>query len=168
MKDTTDMYSDIANSTLPAVSFAHPDGTTDGHPQSSKLDLFEAYVKDILDKLAANPTLQASTLVVVTFDEGGGYYDSGFVQPLDFFGDGTRIPTIFVSPFSKGGTINHSYADQVSLLKLVERNWSLAPVTSTSRDNFPNPTPSSASAYVPANSPALDDLWDVFDFTQSP
>src|SRR6185312_7611522 len=41
MKDTVDMYSDIANGTLPAVSFAHPDGTADGHPQSSKLDLFE-------------------------------------------------------------------------------------------------------------------------------
>jgi phospholipase C len=167
MKDTTDMYAEIANGTLPAVSFAHPDGTTDGHPQSSKYDLFEAYVKNILTKLAANPDLQASTLVVVTFDEGGGYYDSGFVQPVDFFGDGTRIPMIAVSKYSTGGKINHSYADQVSILKFIERNWSLAPVSSRSRDNLPNPQVG-ANAYVPVNSPAIDDLWDVFDFSQTP
>jgi phospholipase C len=168
IKDTADMYSDIANGTLPAVSFAHPDGTTDGHPQSSKLDLYEAYVKNILNKLAANPALQASTVVIVTFDEGGGYFDSGFVQPLDFFGDGTRIPMIAVSQYTKGGNINHSYADQVSILKFIERNWSLAPITSRSRDNFPNPVVSSTNAYIPTNSPALDDLFDMFDFSQSP
>ena len=52
----------------------------------------------------ANPTLWKDTAIFITFDEGGGYYDSGYVQPLDFFGDGTRIPIIVVSPYSKGGT----------------------------------------------------------------
>ena len=46
----------------------------------------------------------ADTAIFVTFDEGGGYYDSGYIQPLDFFGDGTRIPLIVVSPFIKPGT----------------------------------------------------------------
>jgi acid phosphatase len=164
IKDTQDMYSDIVNGTLPAVSYAHPDGITDGHPQSSKLDLFEAYVKDILDRLAANPSLQASTVVFVTFDEGGGYYDSGYIQPVDFFGDGTRIPLIAVSQYAAGGNVNHSYADHVSILKFIERNWSLAPVTNRSRDNFPNPTAATANPYVPTNSPAIGDLFDMFDF----
>jgi phospholipase C len=164
IKDTQDMYSDIVNNTLPAVSYAHPDGITDGHPQSSKLDLFEAYVKDILDRLAANPTLQASTVVFVTWDEGGGYYDSGYIQPVDFFGDGTRIPLIAVSQYAAGGIINHSYADHVSILKFIERNWSLAPITNRSRDNFPNPTVAAAAPYVPTNSPAIDDLFDMFSF----
>ncbi|HEX5273368.1 MAG TPA: alkaline phosphatase family protein, partial [Gemmataceae bacterium] len=75
-KDTTDMFTDIANGTLPSVSYAHPDGVMDGHPSSSKLDLYESYVKNILVKLQANPALAASTAVMVTFDEGGGYYDS--------------------------------------------------------------------------------------------
>ncbi len=168
IKDTADMYTDIANGTLPAVSYAHPDGTTDGHPQSSKLDLFEAYVRNILTKLAANPDLQASTVVFVTFDEGGGYYDSGFIQPVDFFGDGPRIPLIAVSLYTKGGNVNHSYGDQVSILKFVERNWTLAPVTNRSRDNFPNPQVAATDPYVPRNMPALDDLFDMFDFTASP
>ena len=48
------------------------------------------------------------TVVLITFDEGGGYYDSGYVQPLDFFGDGTRIPLIVVGPFLKPGHISHT------------------------------------------------------------
>lgn len=163
IKDTADMFSDIAKGTLPAVSFAHPDGALDGHPQSSKLGLFEAYVRNILAKLDANPALKASTVVMVTFDEGGGYYDSGFSQPLDFFGDGPRIPLIAVSPYSKGGKVVHDYADHVSILKFIERNWSLNPITSRSRDNLPNPTTSS-DPYIPSNMPALDDLFNLFDF----
>jgi phospholipase C len=166
IKDTVDMYTDITNGTLPAVSYAHPDGALDGHPSSSKLDLFEAYVANILAKLEGNPTLKASTVVMITFDEGGGYYDSGFIQPVDFFGDGTRIPLIAVSPFSKGGKVNHGYADHVSILKFIERNWSLQPITGRSRDNLPNPTVSSDDAYVPTNMPALTDLFDMFDFNQ--
>src|SRR5258707_7633005 len=49
----------------------------DGHPASSKLDLFEGTVKKIVDLLQANPELFASTALIITFDEGGGYYDSG-------------------------------------------------------------------------------------------
>jgi phospholipase C len=147
------------------VSFAHPDGALDGHPSSSKLGLFEAYVKNILVRLHANPTLEASTAVIVTFDEGGGYYDSGFIQPVDFFGDGPRIPLIVVSPFTTGGKIDHGYADHVSILKFIERNWSLAPITSRSRDNLPNPIANATNPWVPTNMPALTDLFDLFDFT---
>jgi phospholipase C len=165
LHDTIDMFSDIANGTLPSVSFAHPDGALDGHPSSSKLGLFEAYVQNIMNKLHDNPTLEASTAVIITFDEGGGYYDSGFIQPIDFFGDGTRIPLIVVSPFSRGGKIDHGYADHVSILKFIEHNWSLAPITGRSRDNLPNPIVNADNPYVPTNMPALSDLFDLFDFT---
>ena len=164
LKDTVDMFADIENGTLPAVSFAHPDGALDGHPQSSKLGLFEAYVRNILDKLDANPKLKARTAVFVAFDEGGGYYDSGFIQPLDFFGDGPRIPFIAVSEFSRGGRVNHTYSDHVSILKFIERNWRLKPLTERSRDNLPNPIHHEHNPYVPANMPAIGDLFDMFDF----
>jgi len=49
----------------------------DGHLASSKLDLFEGFVKKIVTAVQANPTLWASTAIFVTFDEGGGSYDSG-------------------------------------------------------------------------------------------
>jgi phospholipase C len=165
LKDTTLLYQQIQNGNLPAVSFVKPDGWLDGHPASSKLNLFEGFVKKIVDGVKANPELWQSTAIVVTFDEGGGYYDSGYIQPLDFFGDGTRIPTLVVSPWTKPGHISHTYTDHVSILKFIEANWGLAPVTSRSRDNFPNPVANSSNPYVPTNSPAIGDMMDLFDFS---
>jgi phospholipase C len=164
IQDTANLYSDIQNNTLPAVSFVKPSGLVDGHPSSSKLDLFEGFVKKIVDAVQANPALWAHTAIFVTFDEGGGYYDSGYIQALDYFGDGTRIPLLVVSPYSAGGYIAHNYSDHVSILKFIERNFNLGRVTNRSRDNFPNPIPSSSNPYVPANSPAISDLFELFSF----
>jgi phospholipase C len=164
IKDATDFFAAVDDGTLPAVSFVKPDGLLDGHPASSKFDLFEGMVKKIMDHLTANPELFASTVLFITVDEGGGFYDSGYIQPLDFFGDGPRIPLIAVSPYTHGGHISHTYADHVSILKFIERNWDLKPLTGRSRDNFPNPKMDDDNPYVPRNSPAIGDLFDLFHF----
>jgi len=164
IKDATDFFASVDDGTLPAVSFVKPDGLLDGHPASSKLDLFEGMLKKIVDHLTARPDLFAETALIITMDEGGGYHDSGYIQPLDFFGDGPRIPLIIVSPFTRGGHISHTYADHVSILKFIERNWDLKPLTHRSRDNFPNPVADDDNPYVPLNSPAIGDLFDLFDF----
>ena len=165
--DTDQLYQDVESGNLPAVSFVKPSGWVDGHPASSKWDLFEGFTKKIVDEVQANPKLWASTAIFVTVDEGGGYYDSGYVQPLDFFGDGTRIPLIVVSPWTKPGHISHSYSDHVSILKFIEHNWGLPTISGRSRDNDPNPISTAENAYVPTNSPAIDDLFDLFNFSQS-
>src|SRR5579863_1868362 len=103
IQDTANLYADIQNGTLPAVSFVKPSGLVDGHPSSSKLNLFEGFSKKIVDLVRANPKLWKDTAIFITFDEGGGYYDSGYVQPLDFFGDGTRLPLIVVSSYARIG-----------------------------------------------------------------
>jgi phospholipase C len=162
LQDSVKLYADIANHTLPAVSVVKPSGYTDGHPASSKLNLFEGFVKKIVDQVEASPYAK-DTAIFITFDEGGGYYDSGYVQPLDFFGDGTRIPLIVVSPLVKPGYISHGYSDHVSIIKFIERNWDLPTITRRSRDNFPNPVTEGGNPYVPLNSPALSDLFDFFD-----
>ena len=164
IQDTANLYSDIASGNLPAVSFVKPSGLVDGHPSSSKLDLFEGFAQKIVNAVKANPELWKDTAIFITFDEGGGFYDSGYVQPLDYFGDGTRIPLIVVSPYTTGGHISHDYADHVSILKFIERNWTVSPVTSRSRDNFPNPVTKASNPYVPTNSPAIADLFDLFSF----
>ena len=164
IKDATDFFTAVDDGTLPAVSFVKPDGLLDGHPASSKEDLFEGMVKKIMDHLTANPELFASTVLFITMDEGGGYYDSGYIQPLDFFGDGPRIPMIAISPYTRGGHISHTYTDHVSILKFIEHNWDLEPLTKRSRDNFPNPRMDDDNPYVPRNSPAIGDLFDLFHF----
>jgi len=164
MRDVTDLFTDLKNGTLPAVSYVKPDGLLDGHPASSKFDLFEAFTKNIIELAQSNKEQWESTAIFVTVDEGGGYYDSGFIQPVDFFGTGPRIPMIAVSPFSRGGHISHVYNEHSSFVKFVERNWHLGKLTARSRDNLPNPRMDDDNAYVPVNMPAIGDLFDMFDF----
>jgi phospholipase C len=167
MRDVTDLFTDLASGSLPAVSYVKPDGTMDGHPASSKWTLFEAFAKNIIELAQSNPALWAETAIFVTVDEGGGYYDSGFIQPVDFFGTGPRIPMIAVSPFSTGGHVSHTYNEHSSFVKFVERNWKLnTTLSNRSRDNLPNPDQDGDNAYVPRNMPAIGDLFDLFDFEQ--
>ena len=165
LQDTLDLYAaGIMSGNLPAVSFVKPSGYLDGHPASSKVNLPEGFVKKIVTLAQANPTLWASTAIFLTMDEGGGYYDSGYAQPLDYCGDGTRIPMIAISPYSTGGHISHVYSDHVSVLKFIEANWTVPPITKHSRDNLPNPTTTEADPYMPTNGPAIGDLMDLFTF----
>ena len=71
---------------------------------------------------------------------------------------------LVVSHWSKGGNVVHSYNDHASVVKFIERNWHLKPLTHRSRDNLPNPVMSDAHPYVPENIPAIGDLFDMFDF----
>jgi phospholipase C len=145
------------------VSFVKP-GNDDGHPAYSTLSQFEGFTKSVITSVQNQPKLWKNTAILVTFDEGSGYYDSGYVAPVTFFGDGTRIPMIAVSPFAKKGAVSHSYADHTSIAKFIERNWQLPVLSNRSWDNIPNPKASAANAYVPTNGPAVGDLFDLFNF----
>jgi phospholipase C len=163
LKDTTDLYNAIEQGTLPAVSYVKPSGLNDGHPESSKISLFEDFVKKIVTEVQANPKLAGNTAILITYDEGGGYWDSGYVQQLDFFGDGTRIPMLIVSKFTKGGHVSHVYSDHASVPKFIEANWGLPPISGRSRDNMPNPVTGN-DPYVPTNGPAISDMMAAFKF----
>jgi phospholipase C len=160
---TEDFDAQVANGTLPAVSFLKP-GDDDGHPGYSTLAAFEAFVTHAVDEVQNNPDLWKDTAIFVTFDEGGGYYDSGYIQPISFFGDGTRVPMIVISPYTKPGYVSHTYTDHVSVLKFIERNWGLSPLSARSLDNLPNPIERRANPYKPANRPAIGDMFDMFTF----
>jgi phospholipase C len=162
-----DFDSAVATGTLPAVSFLKP-GDDDGHPGYSTLAAFEAFVSHAVNEVQNNRSLWTSTAILVTFDEGGGYYDSGYVQPVSFFGDGTRVPMVVISPYAKRGYVSHTYTDHVSVLKFIERNWGLPPLSARSLDNLPDPVVGDPShPYRPTNAPAIGDLFDLFDFTHA-
>ena len=165
LQGMSEFYSDVAgNGTLPAVAFIRPFESKAGHPANATVPDWENFVADIVAKVQANKPLWEKTAILITADEGGGYYDSGYVQNVDFFGDGTRIPLIAVSPWAKRGFVDHTYYDHVSIAKFIERNWSLKPLSARSRDNLPNPIHHDGDANVPANRPAIGDLMNLFDF----
>ena len=165
LQDLNNLYSDVASNNLPAVAFVRPPETMAGHPADSEIAAYQNYVTDLVNMVHNNPDLWNSTAIILTMDEGGGYFDSGYVQPVDFFGDGTRIPLIVVSPYAKQGHVDHTYNDHVSIMKFIEHNWGLPPLSNRSRDNLPNPI-QAAGKYAPQNSPAIGDLMSLFDFSR--
>lgn len=166
--DLMQFYVDVKDAaTFPAVSIIAPYDSISGHPGYAMEPSFDELVAGVIDRVKANPALWQKTAILITFDEGGGYYDSGYVQAIDFFGDGTRIPLIVVSPWAKKGVVDHTYYDHASIAKFIERNWSLPPLSARSRDNLPNPVHSKADPYVPLNRPAIGDLMPLFDFSRS-
>jgi phospholipase C len=167
IQSLTDFYNDLQNGTLPAVSYVKPDDLLDMHPGSSMPVLFEGFVKKVVTSVQAQTALYKTTVIFITTDESGGTYDSGYIQPIDFFGDGPRIPLIAISPYAKPGYIDHTYGDHASLMKFIEENWKLKPLSSRSRDNLPNPVSDPSNPYVPTNSPAVGDLMTMFDFSKN-
>jgi phospholipase C len=160
--DANQFIADAAKGTLPAVSFLKP-GDDDGHPGYSTMAAWENFVARAVSAIQDNQKLWRSTAIFITEDESGGYYDSGYIQPVSFFGDGPRVPMIAVSPYAKTGFVDHTYTDHVSVLKFIEANWGLKPLTSYSEDNLPNAT---RYVYVPKDRPAIGNLMTMFDFSR--
>jgi phospholipase C len=162
LKGLTSFYNDVSANTLPAVSWVVPKNLDSGHPGYSAPARYEVFVSDLIARVKASPAWQ-STAILITTDEGGGYFDSGRIQTLDFFGDGPRIPLIVVSPFAASGHVDHVYNDHASILKFIERNWGLAPLSARSRDRVRDPI-MDEDGYLPVNGPAIGDLSSLFTF----
>jgi len=79
-----DFYCDIEDGTLLAVSFLRPYEPHSGHLANSATAGYEYFLSSISNTIIRHRDLFAETAIFVTFDEGGGYYDSGYIQPLVF------------------------------------------------------------------------------------
>jgi phospholipase C len=157
-------YRDLEHGTLPPVSFVVPKARESGHPGFSEVASYENLVHDIVQRVQRRQRLWSHAAIIATTDEGGGYFDSGYIQMIDFFGDGPRVPLLVISPFARHGHVDHTYNDHASILKFIERNWRLDTLSTRSRDNLPNPLTDADDPYRPRNSPAIGDLTTLFDF----
>jgi len=155
---------DLRSGRLPAVSFIVPKNHDSGHPGYSKPARYEQFLRSVVQAVQGWPALWAHTAILATTDEGGGYFDTGYIQPLDFFGDGPRVPLLAISPFARRGRVDHVYADHASILKFIEHNWGLPPLSVRSRDALPDPVSDPTDPYRPVNGPAIGDLMSLFDF----
>ena len=86
----------------------------------------------------------------------------GRLAMLSSFGEWLVLRDL--SPHARGGRVVHTYYDHISILKFIERNWGLQPLSVRSRDNLPNPVADADNPYVPRNMPAIGDLMEMFHF----
>jgi phospholipase C len=130
LQDETGFFSDLATGKLPAVSFIKPLGPDNEHPGYAGLVRGQQHVAALVSAIETNRLYAGNTVIVITYDENGGRWDH-VVPPVmpDHWGLGTRVPAILVSPFNQGGVIDSNQYETVSILKLIERRFGLAPLS---------------------------------------
>jgi acid phosphatase len=131
LKDGDDFVRDIDAGTLPHIAFYKPAGRVNQHPSYTDVISGDTHIADLLDRLRRSPQWN-SMVVIVTYDENGGYWDhaappsgSGW---SDRWGPGTRVPTLIVSPFARRGHVDSTAYDTTSILKLITRRYRLEPL----------------------------------------
>lgn len=127
LKDGVDFIEAINAGTLPPVSFYKPIGVANEHPGYTSVLAGDRQAADIIAMIERSP-IWKDTVVIVTYDENGGYWDHVAPPKVDRWGPGLRIPTLVISPFAKKGFVDHTYYDTTSVLKLIETRHGLAPL----------------------------------------
>ena len=126
--------SDIQGGTLPPVTFYKPQGSVNEHAAYANISDGDRHIAAVLTALRASPQWD-HMLVVVTYDEFGGWWDHVAPPKADRFGPGTRIPAIIVSPFARKGAVDHTQYDTTSILRFITNKWKLPVLTGiTERD----------------------------------
>ncbi len=124
--DLNQYYTDLRDNKLPQVAYLAPSGLSE-HPPGD-ITVGQSFAVSTITSLMRS-SFWDSSLFVLTWDDWGGWYDHVPPPQVDGDGYGFRVPAIFVSPYAKSGTIDDTTYDFTSVLKFVEDNWNLAPLT---------------------------------------
>lgn len=136
LKDETDFMQAAKAGTLPSVSFVKPLGRFNEHPGNSDVQSSEQHAVDMINAVLNGPDGK-DAVIILTYDENGGFWDHVAPPVIDRWGPGTRIPAIIISPFAKKGFVDHTQYETVSILAFIEQRWGLQPLTD--RDKKANP-----------------------------
>jgi acid phosphatase len=115
---------DIRTGALPPVAFYKPQGSVDQHAAYANIADGDHHIAAVLTALKASPQWK-HMLVVVTYDEFGGWWDHASPPKGDRFGPGTRVPALIISPYAKAGTVDHTPYDTASILRFITHKWRL-------------------------------------------
>lgn len=109
---------------LPQVAFYKPQGNLNQHAGYANVMSGDEHIADVIAHLQKSPQWP-HMLVVVTYDENGGFWDHVAPPKADRWGPGTRIPAIIVSPFARKGFVDHTQYDTTSILRFISRRFDL-------------------------------------------
>ncbi|MFM0010581.1 acid phosphatase [Paraburkholderia sediminicola] len=124
---TNRLIADIDAGRLPAVTFYKPQGDLNMHAGYADVASGDHHIANVIDHIQRGPQW-ANTVVVVTVDENGGWWDPVSPPKGDRWGPGSRIPALVISPLAKKGYVDHTVYDTNSILRLISRVHGLAPL----------------------------------------
>ncbi|CAD6543295.1 hypothetical protein LMG28727_04139 [Paraburkholderia kirstenboschensis] len=124
---TNHLIADIDAGRLPAVTFYKPQGDLNMHAGYADVESGDRHISRVIEHIQKGPQW-AHTVVIVTVDENGGWWDPVAPPNGDRWGPGSRIPALVISPLAKKGYVDHTVYDTNSILRLISRVHGLAPL----------------------------------------
>jgi phospholipase C len=161
IQEVDHFYRAAADGTLPAVSWVVPDDDLSEHPPRS-IAVGQAFVTSLVNAVMRGPEWNNSA-IFLTWDDWGGFYDHVVPPRVDRNGYGLRVPGLLISPWARGGTIDHQTLSFDAYLKFVEDLFLHGDRLDPRTDGRPDPRP-----VVREEVSILGDLLAEFDFTQAP
>jgi len=141
---------------LPQVTFYKPQGNLNEHAGYASIEAGDKHIADVIAHLEKSKQWP-HMLVLVTYDENGGFWDHVAPPKADRWGPGSRIPALIISPFAKMGTVDHTQDDTTSILRFITKRFEL-PVL---------PGLSARDAALKANGlPPMGDLTEALNLSQ--
>jgi phospholipase C len=161
IEDLSRFYVEAKAGTLPAVALISPNAEHSDHPPA-KVSVGQSYITRIVNAAMESPDWK-STVIFITWDDWGGFYDHVVPPNFDAMGWGLRVPALVISPYAKPGYIDHQNLSFTAYLKFIEDVFLHGQRLDPKTDGRPDSRPS-----VPENNPKLGDLMNDFDFSQKP
>ncbi|MBR8220784.1 acid phosphatase [Burkholderia ambifaria] len=124
---TNRFIADIDAGRLPAVTFYKPQGNLNMHAGYADVESGDRHIANVIEHIRRSPQW-ANTVIVMTHDENGGWWDHVAPPAGDRWGPGSRIPALVISPFAKKGYVDHTMYDTNSILRFISRVHGLAPL----------------------------------------
>ncbi|HUW64615.1 MAG TPA: alkaline phosphatase family protein [Spirochaetia bacterium] len=120
-------FQDLHDGTLPQVSWIVPNVVESEHPPADdRVGMW--YTTAVINALEKSPYWQDS-VIVLAWDDYGGFYDHVAPAQVDTFGYGPRVPAIVISPYAPAGQVVHDRYDLTSVLKFIEDRFGLQSLT---------------------------------------
>lgn len=161
IRKTEAFLTDLKNNKLPSVSWIIPENGVSEHPSSS-IHAGQAYVTGLINAIMQSQYWD-STVIILAWDDWGGFYDHVVPPKVDLNGYGLRVPSLLISPYAKKGFIDHQTLSFDAYLKFIEdiflEGQRIDPKTNGRPDSRP---------CVRENHPQLGDLLNDLDFSRSP
>jgi phospholipase C len=101
-----------------------PLGANNEHPGYTDLMSGESHTVQLINAVRNGPNWK-DAVIIITYDEHGGFWDHVAPPHIDKWGPGIRVPAIIISPFAKKGLVDHTQYETLSILKFIEKRWSL-------------------------------------------
>jgi phospholipase C len=171
-----DYYTDLRAGTLPQVSFLITSASVSEHPPAD-IQAGQKKMAQVIDALVSS-TAWKSTVLFLTYDEGGGFFDHVAPPQVDAYGLGFRVPMLVISPWARRGYVSGHLYEHSSILKFIERRFGL-PTLASVNHQFDSSTPganndaANGQSFGPPAPPRdgssrIGDFFEAFNFLQDP